>query len=100
MIPLSLIWPLIHQIPLKLHSHPAIFFPMHFFENTETTIVENIENIKIDLGRTTNANTEEKSIISESEKRKLKEYLVSYGFDESLVNRVKNDRYTERRLYA
>ena len=28
----------------------------------------------------------------------LKEYLISYGLDESIVNRVKNDRYTERRM--
>lgn len=42
-----------------------------------TTIVENIENIKIDLGGSSNSNTNEKSVISESEKRKLKQYLSS-----------------------
>lgn len=41
-----------------------------------TTIVENIENIKVSLGGSSKDNEkEQKSIISESEKRKLKEYL-------------------------
>lgn len=44
-------------------------------QNT-TTIVENIENIKVSLGGSSKDNEkEQKSIISESEKRKLKEYL-------------------------
>ena len=44
-------------------------------QNT-TTIVENIENIKVSLGGSSKDNQkEQKSIISESEKRKLKEYL-------------------------
>lgn len=42
-----------------------------------TTIVENIENIKIQIGGSSNTTKEEESIISESEKRKLKEYLSS-----------------------
>ena len=55
-----------------------------------TTIVENIENIKISLGGSgKDEKQEETSVISESEKRKLKEYLSSvYEVDESniLVN--------------
>ena len=42
-----------------------------------TTIVENIENIKVDIGGSSKNEEEEKSLISESEKRKLKEYLSS-----------------------
>lgn len=41
-----------------------------------TTIVENIENIKVSLGGSSkDSKKEEQSVISESEKRKLKEYL-------------------------
>lgn len=41
-----------------------------------TTIVENIENIKVSLGGSSKDNKkEQQSVISESEKRKLKEYL-------------------------
>lgn len=40
-----------------------------------TTIVENIENIRVDIGGSSKNKEEEKSVISESEKRKLKEYL-------------------------
>jgi len=46
--------------------------------NNVTTIVENIENIKIDIGGSRKDKSNEKaepSVISESEKRKLKEYL-------------------------
>ena len=39
-----------------------------------TTIVENIENIRVDIGGSSKNKEEEKSVISESEKRKLKEY--------------------------
>ena len=50
-------------------------------ENTQkaTTIIENIENVKINLGGSAkdNGNQEEQSVISESEKRKLKEYISS-----------------------
>lgn len=42
-----------------------------------TTIVENIENIRVDIGGSSKNKQEEKSVISESEKRKLKEYLSS-----------------------
>lgn len=43
-----------------------------------TTIVENIENIKVSLGGSRKDDKkEQQSIISESEKRKLKEYLSS-----------------------
>lgn len=42
-----------------------------------TTIVENIENIRIDIGGGNNEEKEKKSVISESEKRKLREYLSS-----------------------
>ncbi len=42
-----------------------------------TTIVENIENIRVDIGGSSKNKEEEKSLISESEKRKLKEYLSS-----------------------
>lgn len=42
-----------------------------------TTIVENIENIRVDIGGSSKNEEEEKSLISESEKRKLKEYLSS-----------------------
>lgn len=42
-----------------------------------TTIVENIENIRVDIGGGSKNKEEEKSVISESEKRKLKEYLSS-----------------------
>ena len=42
-----------------------------------TTIVENIENIRVDIGGSSKNKEEEKSVISESEKRKLKEYLSS-----------------------
>ncbi len=50
-----------------------------------TTIVENIENVKINLGGSSkDEKQEEVSIISESEKRKLKEYLSSvYEVNES-----------------
>lgn len=46
--------------------------------NNVTTIVENIENVKIDIGgsrKDKQSNETEKSIISETEKRKLREYL-------------------------
>lgn len=44
--------------------------------NNTTTIIENIENIKVSLGGSRNdEKKEEKSIISESEKRKLRDYL-------------------------
>lgn len=46
--------------------------------NNVTTIVENIENIKIDIGGSRKDKSTEKvepSVISESEKRKLKEYI-------------------------
>jgi len=44
--------------------------------NNTTTIVENIENIKVSLGGSRNdEKKEEKSILSESEKRKLRDYL-------------------------
>lgn len=47
------------------------------YQNT-TTIIENIENVKVSLGGSSkDEKKEEKSIISESEKRKLKEYLSS-----------------------
>lgn len=42
-----------------------------------TTIVENIENIRIDIGGGNNEEKEKKSVISESERRKLREYLSS-----------------------
>ena len=46
-------------------------------QNT-TTIIENIENIKVSLGGSSKDNEQqEKSVISESEKRKLKDYLSS-----------------------
>ena len=41
-----------------------------------TTVVENIENILVDVsGKESNQNKKEKSVISESEKRKLIQYL-------------------------
>lgn len=44
--------------------------------NNTTTIIENIENIKVSLGGSSKDDKkEEKSVISESEKRKLREYL-------------------------
>ena len=44
--------------------------------NNTTTIVENVENIKVSLGGSRkDEKKEEKSILSESEKRKLREYL-------------------------
>ncbi len=44
--------------------------------NNTTTIIENIENIKVSLGGSSkDEKKEEKSVISESEKRKLREYL-------------------------
>ena len=47
------------------------------YQNT-TTIIENIENIKVSLGGSSkDEKKEEESIINESEKRKLKEYLSS-----------------------
>ncbi|MCR5146278.1 MAG: stage III sporulation protein AF [Clostridia bacterium] len=46
--------------------------------NNVTTIVDNIENIKVNLGGSRKDDKkEEKSILNESEKRKLKEYLSS-----------------------
>ena len=44
-----------------------------------TTIIENIENVKINLGGSAkdNGKQEEQSVISESEKRKLKDYISS-----------------------
>ena len=46
--------------------------------NNVTTVVDNIENIKVSLGGSRkDEKKEEKSILSESEKRKLKEYLSS-----------------------
>ena len=52
-----------------------------------TTIIENIENIKVDLGGSgKEQKQEEKSIISESEKRKLKEYLADvYAISEKNI---------------
>lgn len=46
--------------------------------NNVTTIVENIENVKVDIGgsrKDKQTNETEKSIISETEKRKLREYV-------------------------
>ena len=44
--------------------------------NNTTTIIENIENIKVSLGGSgKDEKKEEKSVISESEKRKLRDYL-------------------------
>ena len=44
--------------------------------NNTTTIIENIENIKVSLGGSSkDEKKEEKSVIRESEKRKLREYL-------------------------
>jgi len=60
--------------------------------NNVTTIVENIENIKIDIGgsrKDEQTQQSEPSIISETEKRKLKQYLSSvYEVNENniLVN--------------
>lgn len=57
--------------------------------NNTTTIVENIENIKISLGGSSkdNGEKEEASIISESEKRKLKQYLSSvYEVNENNIS--------------
>ena len=57
--------------------------------NNTTTIVENIENIKISLGGSSkdNEKKEEASIISESEKRKLKQYLSSvYEVNENNIS--------------
>lgn len=43
-----------------------------------TTIIENVENIKVSLGGSSkDEQKQEQSVISESEKRKLKEYLSS-----------------------
>lgn len=50
-----------------------------------TTIVENVENIKIDIGGG-KSDEEEKSVISESEKKKLKEYLS--GVYEVMENNI------------
>ncbi|MBR2786750.1 MAG: stage III sporulation protein AF [Clostridia bacterium] len=52
-----------------------------------TTIVENIENIKVSLGGSgKDEKKEEKSVIGESEKRKLKEYLSGvYEVSESNI---------------
>ena len=56
------------------------------YENT-TTIIENIENIKISLGGSgKDEKKEEVSILTESEKRKLKEYLSGvYDVNESNI---------------
>lgn len=53
-----------------------------------TTIVENIENIKVNLGGSRkDEKKEEKSVISESEKRKLKEFLSNvYEVNEKNIN--------------
>lgn len=52
-----------------------------------TTIIENIENIKVDLGGSgKEQKQEEKSVISESEKRKLREYLADvYAISEKKI---------------
>lgn len=47
-------------------------------DSSVTTIVENIENIKVNIGgskKDSNESSDNKSIITETEKRKLKEYL-------------------------
>lgn len=50
-----------------------------------TTIIENVENIKINVGKKNNEE-QEKSVISESEKRKLREYLCDvYGISENNI---------------
>lgn len=54
-----------------------------------TTIIDNIENVKINLGGSAkdNGKQEEQSVISESEKRKLKEYLSSvYEVNENNIS--------------
>lgn len=55
--------------------------------NNVTTVVDNIENIKISLGGSRkDEKKEEKSILNESEKRKLREYLSSvYEVKESNI---------------
>lgn len=55
--------------------------------NQTTTIVDNIENIKVSLGGSRkDAKKEEKSILNESEKRKLREYLSNvYDVKESNI---------------
>ncbi len=47
-------------------------------DSSVTTIVENIENVKVNIGgskKDSNESSDNKSIITETEKRKLKEYL-------------------------
>lgn len=55
--------------------------------NNVTTIVDNIENIKVNLGGSRkDEKKEEKSILNESEKRKLREYLSNvYDVKESNI---------------
>lgn len=56
-------------------------------EQNVTTIVENIENIKINIGGNNNSQKQEKSLLSESEKRKLAEYLSGvYGVNQNNIS--------------
>ena len=65
----------INKIEIKITAKNETSSKKTATENT-TTIVENIENIKISLGGSRkDEKKEEQSIISESEKRKLKEYI-------------------------
>ena len=65
----------INKIEIKITAKNEISSKKTATENT-TTIVENIENIKISLGGSRkDEKKEEQSIISESEKRKLREYV-------------------------
>ncbi len=65
----------INKIEIKITAKNETSSKKTATENT-TTIVENIENIKISLGGSRkDEKKEEQSIISESEKRKLREYV-------------------------
>ena len=65
----------INKIEIKITAKNETSSKKTATENT-TTIVENIENIKISLGGSRkDEKKEEQSIISESEKRKLREYI-------------------------
>lgn len=52
-----------------------------------TTIVENIENIKINIGGSAKTESKEQSVINESDKRKIKQYLSSvYEVNENNIS--------------
>lgn len=81
----------LNKIDIKITAKAQIDNSNGGTSNNVTTIIENIENIKIDIGGSRNdkEEKEEASVISESEKRDLKKYLSSvYEVNENniLVN--------------